>query len=475
MNVRCALAVLLTPLFTLSASAEAQKTAAGWVPAPYLMLDDTLIDKTEGVSRTINSPSRLPDPIVTSYEDGNFQPWITVIRDPQTRRFRMWYNVPETPGNKSFSSLAHIESEDGIHWQRPHRVLKTPKFQFGASVIDEGPDYREPSQRFKFASWYEGGLRIAASPDGLEWTSLADGNVVLRADHDVTAIDRDPIRGRYMALVSNVPNRGPYKSLRIPYQSVSDDLLNWKKPSWEIVRPDPDAVIERGETQFYGMSAAIARGRLLVSMVKVLRDDLNCEPGKTAKELHDDSNRPFAGIGYTVLAWSQDGENWKRDTEPFLDRNPQSGTWDRAMAWVDDQIVVGDYTYIYYGGYRWGHKAERHTERQVGFAQMYRDRYVGYDAEDQPGRLLTQSDILKARTLKLNARLVPAGGELRVRLLDEHGKPYPGYDWDDCAAIIGDRVDHLAVWQQDLAALKGKPVRFEFRWKRGTLYSFELE
>ena len=111
----------------------------------------------------------------------------------------------------------------------------------------------------------------------------------------------------------------------------------------------------------------------MVSLVKVLRDDLNCEPDKTAAELRD-TRRPYAGLGYTVLAWSRDGETWKRDTEPFLDRNPQPGTWDRAMAWADDQLIVGDYVYLYYGGYRWGHKAERFTERQIGFAHMPRDR-----------------------------------------------------------------------------------------------------
>jgi hypothetical protein len=36
------------------------------------------------------------------------------------------------------------------------------------------------------------------------------------------------------------------------------------------------------------------------------------------------------------------------------------------MAWGDDQLVLGDWTHIYYGGYRWGRKAERLTGRQIG-------------------------------------------------------------------------------------------------------------
>jgi len=38
----------------------------------------------------------------------------------------------------------------------------------------------------------------------------------------------------------------------------------------------------------------------------VLRDDLNAEVGLTARDLGD--TRPHAGIGYTVLAWSPDGQ-----------------------------------------------------------------------------------------------------------------------------------------------------------------------
>ena len=84
-------------------------------------------------------------------------------------------------------------------------------------------------------------------------------------------------------------------------------LLGW------FHEPSPEVVREKGETQFYGMSAVLPRGELLVSMVKVLRDDLNCEPDNSAAELHD-PNRPFAGIGYTVVAHSRDGEFWERET-----------------------------------------------------------------------------------------------------------------------------------------------------------------
>ena len=75
------------------------------------------------------------------------------------------------------------------------------------------------------------------------------------------------------------------------------------------------------------------------------------------------------------------------------------------MAWGDSQVLVGDFVYLDYGGYRWGHKAERFTERQIGFAHMPRDRYVSLAAGETQGTLRTRSDTLRAAALTVNARV----------------------------------------------------------------------
>ena len=460
------LAGMVLAACTVSRAVDA---APAWTPAPYLMLDERLVAHREQVRRELHHPSRLPEPIVTAAEDKNFQPWISVLRDPESGRFRMWYNIPARSPDVGRSHLAYLESEDGIHWLRPHRVLATAPIQFGASVIDEGPGYAEPQKRFKAAWWKDGGLQVAASPDGIVWTALAPG-LVLRTTHDVTGIAWDPIRRRYLGLVSMTPPE--FQRRRIPYESVSDDLIHWKPP-WQTIIPDPKAEIEKGETQFYGLNGVIARGSLLIGVIKVLRDDLNCEPGKTAIELHD-KKRPFAGLGYTVLGWSYDGEHWQRDTEPFLDRNPQPGTWDRAMTWADSQIIVGDQLYIYYGGYRWGHKADNYTERQIGLARMPRDRCVALAAGKTEGLVRTRLAKLAAARMTVNARVSAPGGQLRVRILDEAAKPYAGFDWDDAVPVQGDRVDHPIKWKGNLADLRDKPVQFEFKLAEAELYSFDL-
>lgn len=433
-------------------------------PGPQLFIDDYLIGEQSFLSRTVNQPPRLPEPLITgSKDDGdrNFQPYVTVLRDPGTGRFRAWYNHLVS---FSESYLGHMESADGIHWERPHRALTVgTKMDFGASVIDRGRNFTPADQRYAQAFWREGGMRISVSPDGLQWRPLSP-DYVLKHNHDITMIFRDEARGRYLAVVSVFVD-----GLRIPHESTSPDLMHWEQP-WPIIRPKAGAPNEQGETQFYSMSGLVARGDLLIGMVKVLRDDLNATPGKDRVGMGDPyPERKAAGIGYTVLAWSRDGRTWQRDHEPFIDRDRDPARWDHAIAWADCQLDVGDETYIYYGGYKRGHKVERQDERQIGLVRMPRDRYVAREADLNRGRLVTKPLMLAAKGLTVNAKVV---GELRVRLIDEAGQPVAGCDW---AEVKGDGIALPVAWSGQLAALGARPVRLEFELCNAQLFGFELE
>ncbi len=443
-----------------------------WSEGPWLLLDPRNILAVDHLQRVLSQPSRHGEPIVDGVTDGNFQPYISVVEDAGTGRWRMWYNVPFAPDNWGESRLALIESNDGFRWERPHQVLVTPPIQFGASVIDEGPEFSNPARRFK-AGWHKNnGLQIAVSPDGVTWTELAPGPV-LRHDHDIDAIDWDPIRRRYMAFVSFAKKLDPTwaEARRIPHMSVSDDLVHWRPP-WPILTPDATSPREQGETQFYCMAGVVARGNLLIGLAKILRDDLNAEVGITAKDLGD--SRSHAGLGYTVLTWSTDGERWQRETEPFLDRNPQPGTWDRAHAWADEQVIHGDEILLYYGGYRLGHKADRAKARQIGLARLKIDRYVGFAASGpHPGTLRTAVRPWTGRTLTVNAELQ---GELRVAACEPSGKFFPGFSFAECIPIEGDHVAHAIRWKNaELASLQNRPVQFVFRIRAGTIFAFSVQ
>ncbi len=438
-----------------TAAKERANTVMKISAGPHLFIDDYLISKQNNLKRRINQPQRLPQPVVTGDEDKCFQPYVTVVRDPETKKFKIWYGVPE---NASQTHLAYMESDDGTNWTRPHRVLNDAAvISFGASVIDEGPNYSDISKRYKYGWWGEGGLKIAKSANGLDWTLLAQG-VVLQHNHDINSIHWDPIHKRYIALVSSYTTGDKWTgNRRIPMQSVSDDLIHWKDP-WRIIEPDEK---DEGETQFYCMSGVIARGDLLIGTLKVLRDEVVAE-GAPAGAF---------GVGYTTLAWSRDGEHWERDREAFMPRNPEPGTWDHAMTWADCQLLVGDEIYIYYGGYSWGHKWERFTQRQIGLARMPLDRYVSRDAGEERGTLLTPLITLDSSKMTVNAKV---DGGLQVRILDELDKPIPGFDWTDCKVIKGDSIRHLVQWKKSLSTLKGKSIKLEFAMRNTQVYGFIL-
>jgi len=442
---------------------------------PHLFIDDYLIAEQSFLNRTVNNPEKLSEPILVAGKKNDYvwQPYVSVLRDPESGRFRMWYNTPVSEENTGRCLLGYIESEDGINWIRPHRVLDYPQeIQFGVSVIDRGLDFENKEERYVFATHLKPGLRISTSPDGFKWTLISD-EPVLYHNHDISSLHWDPIRKQYFAIVSNRLNGFSDPSQpniddkrRIVHQSISKDLKDWEE-IWPICEPKIGAPIEKGETQFYAMSGVITRGDLMIGLVKVLRDDLNATPGKTAKQMGD-MKRKAAGLGYTVLAWTRDGITWQRDYEPFLDRNHTPGTFDHAMAWGDEQIIVGDQVYIYYGGYEHGHKVNRFNERHIGLAQMPIDRYVSREADFNGGSLITKQVTLNGESMTVNANVV---GGLKVRLLNENREPIDGYGWVE---LYGDSIKHKVEWSNSLNSIAGETVCIEFQLKNSQLFGFSL-
>jgi hypothetical protein len=207
------------------------------------------------------------------------------------------------------------------------------------------------------------------------------------------------------------------------------------------------------------------RGSLRIGLVRVLRDDLPCDPGG-----------PKDGIGYSVLATSRDGLTWNRLREPFLDRNPVRGTWDHAMTWIGAAVPVGDEVYFYYGGYARGHKVQAKTERQIGLARMKRDRYLAVTPTrpQSEGTLLTQPFIAPGGRLLLNARATR--GMVVVRLLgaDAAGEPIVALGAAESSPVRGDVLAGEARWPRPLERLRGRPVRLEFRLRDAALFGFEF-
>ncbi|MFA6245085.1 MAG: hypothetical protein WC655_29350 [Candidatus Hydrogenedentales bacterium] len=435
-------------------------------PGPHLFIDRYLISESANVRRVVNSPQRdtaIPNPIITGKEDHCYQPYMTILRDDSSGRFRMWYGGYVGEGDSYRSCISYIESADGIRWDRPARVLDDPApIQFGTCVVDDGPSAPLPAERFKYAWWKDGGLKIATSPDGLAWKPMTDAPV-LKANHDITGLFFDPLRKRYVATVSVYrPGDTWAEQRRVTMHSFSTGLRSWTTPH-HVVLPYPS--VEPGIVQFYAMDGYLVRGDLLIGMVKILRDDLKADNPPDPPDAY--------GMGYTALAWSRDGETWTRDTTHFFDPDPRQGAWDHAHAWIDEQVAVGDDVYLYYGGYARGHKVNRYEERQVGLVKIPRDRYVAWEAGSEPGRIVTPLLTLNGEALSLNAGA--DGGSIAVQMLDEDSNPIAGFAFADNTPITTDALDAPLAWKRALTELDGKSLRLEFALTNARLFAVNLK
>ena len=66
------------------------------------------------------------------------------------------------------------------------------------------------------------------------------------------------------------------------------------------------------------------------------------------------------------------------------------------------------------------------------------------------------------------------GGELRVEILDEAGQPIAPFTVENCRPVRADSTLEPVVWMgaEDVSVLRGKPVRFRFTLRNGSLYAF---
>jgi hypothetical protein len=318
-------------------------------------------------------------------------------------------------------------------------------------------------------------MYVGFSPDGFHWTGYAEnpvlptypGGIVQIVPHgvgDIVDVYYDAPRRLYLAAVKvhAIPQDGYAPApragkafRRLVGLSTSRDFMHWDKPR-RIIVPDGK---DDGLLEFYGMGGIHRRGELTIGLVRVLRDDLACDPGG-----------PRDGIGYTTLAASRDGSTWLRLREPFLDRNLGRGSWDHAMVWGSAVIPVGEELFIYYGGYARGHKVAPNTERQIGLARMRTDRYVAM-ATHREGRLITRPLLLPTGRLILNVQA--PRGQVRVRLLDTEGGALDAPGNAVAEAITGDALN-AEVRLPLPSGIPSRPVRLEFQLQQAALFGFSF-
>ena len=512
---------------------DARRSAAAWVGAPVLLLDETLIQEQHGIRREVQVGSKSPLLVAPDRD----QPWEycgagmskrihlygTVLYDDLMGKYRMWYmgrmgphwRFPEgnyqIPGlyiprtderpyhcngvthdrhgralqtNDRGDLTLYAESDDGLAWVKPDLGIFTfngdPDNNIvwdlhGASVfIDRAdPEAEKRYQAIGFCRRYRG-IFLLTSADGIRWDDRHHLEPVAARSNEgafnVTWDSRDQVYRAY-----SIERTGDRDERRVICYTESPALEGPWKESRPVLEPTSwdDAVAWRRygalRAEYYDLSA-FRYHNVHLGLVGALY--------VRAEKIPNEKNQmPCDGPIDAQLVYSRDGLSWShadRERTPVIPRGA-GDAFDRGMiiGTAKEPVIEGDAIHWYYTGCEHGH-GETDLEKRVKYlarATWRRDRFIALHAPDA-GVVTTKPVSVPpgARGLTVNADA--AGGQVLVELCAPDGAVLEGFSHRQCVPLRGDELDWRVSWNgADLSAVGGA-VKIRFLLTRSRLYSY---
>ena len=105
-------------------------------------------------------------------------------------------------------------------------------------------------------------------------------------------------------------------------------------------------------------------------------------------------------------------------------------------------------------------------------AFLRRDGFASMDADGQEGILTTRPVEFTGKHMFVN--LEANNGILKVEVLDHNDNVVEPYSTANCHPVDGDKTSIPVSWTgaDDLSRITGRPVKFKFHLKNGSLYAF---
>ena len=448
-----------------------------------LFVDDFLIE-THTLRRVFHLPQKYKGNPVLSPEtplelQGEFDDSAVVKGgglwwDPAMGLFKLWYEAGW------LTTVAYATSKDGLHWERPKLDVKPGTNQVLPPdlVFDSGsvvPDWQaeDPEQRYKMFFRKPGGNipgMSLTSPDGVHWTNRVPTGVC----GDRSTMFYNPFRKKWVYSL-----RSSFRGRSRDYWEC-DDLLAGAK--WEANGPVRWAAADRDDPkdpelqrmpQLYNLDA-VAYESIMLGFYEI---HYGPENGVCAK-------RGLPKITDLNFCYSRDGFHWDRPDRRAHIRSERwrSDAWDRGYVQPLSNLctVRGDRLWFYYSGFR-GDPSKTspvnrlngmHQQGSTGIAFLRRDGFASLEAGAEEGLLTTRPVAFDGSQVFVNA--ATQGGELRVAILDEAARPIAPYTLENCRPVKADNTLEPIAWTgaKDVAALRGKTVRFRFSLRLGSLYAF---
>lgn len=418
-----------------------------------LFVDNFLVARRADIEFTVHQPEKHPaNPLLvpTSKWERLVLAYGSVLREPDSGRFRMWYT--------NDTGIAYAESSDGIRWEKPpvgmtlggvktNVLTRGHRRRSDTLTVFLNPERSDPAKKY-LAYVFEyrfpdkdgvreklrEGLYLRTSPDGIHWTERREPVMYSMWRN---AEDRPPATSNNLGDVHHIswdPRLRKFighvkleLGARVRGFTESDDGIHWASPRL-ILKADQR---DRPGDQLYSMIAFPYQSTWIAYL------------GLFHAETDDRLD--------IQLATSRDGRHWSRPhRSPFLANGPE-GSWDWGVLHMaaNPPLRVGEKLYIYYGGYDTVHSARLPQVKRfgIGLATLRPDGFVSVDARQQPGTLITRPLKFDGRRLVLNAA-VGTGGSIRVGLLHQDYSPVPGFETDACLPLTGDSLALPVRWQQ---------------------------
>ena len=446
-----------------------------------LFVDDFLVE-TSGLKRVFHMPKKYAgNPVLKPETELERNPGKNAAAvpksggvwwDPAEKIFKMWYEAGW------IHTICYATSKDGLAWERPkldvklgtNQVLPPDLTPDSWTVV---PDWesKDPQQRYKMFMRPPGGQIPGVSmtsPDGIHWTN----RVVTGDTGDRSTMFYNPFRKKWVYSL-----RSGFRGRSRNYWECDDFLAGAKwggdgPVAWAAVdRDDPkDPVILR-VPQLYNLDA-VAYESIMLGFFEIHHGPENdvCEKQGVPK------------ITELNFAYSRDGFHWSRPDRRAHIPAERRDVWDRGYVQSLGNLccVRGDTLWFYYSAFQGDTSKTNRNWLQTGMydrgatgvAFLRRDGFASLEADAEAAALTTRPVTFSGSRVFVNA--MAEGGELRVEILDEAGLPIAPYTFANCRAVTSDSTLAQVTWAgaEDVAALRGRPVRFRFSLKQGALYAF---
>lgn len=268
--------------------------------------------------------------------------------------------------------------------------------------------------------------------------------------------------------------------VRSVFRTASKDLTSWTKPEpmrfgdtpREHIYEAPTIPYYRNPALYIVLANRFNPGRRALTLAEEKQLGLSV----IASENPNTPNYTFASdANDLVLLVTKPGSlDYDRPfMEAFLRPGPDLGNWSSRNNYPSlggGIIPTGPAEISFY--------ITRHHLQKDNFIQrisLRKDGFLSVNAPYAGGEMTTVPLTFTGDHLELNFSTSGAG-EIRVEVDSLDGKPLPGFAFEDCDVLIGDRIGGIVSWhgRQSLSAYAGKPVRLRFRMMDADLYAFQF-